>query len=70
LAVAAGGNSLQTASLIPLGDLAPVSIEEYLAGEAMSDVKHEFIGGLVFEMNGFSNLHNTISVNSLVCLHS
>jgi Uma2 family endonuclease len=56
--------------MIPLGDLAPVSIEEYLAGEAMSDVKHEFIGGLVFGMDGFSNLHNTISVNSLVCLHS
>jgi Uma2 family endonuclease len=32
-------------------------------------VKHEFIGGLVFAMGGFSNLHNTIAVNGLVSLH-
>ncbi len=47
-----------------------VSIEDYLAGEAISDVKHEFIGGLVFGMDGFSNLHSTITVNGSMCLHS
>ena len=47
-----------------------VSIPEYIAGEETSGVKHEFIGGLVFAMGGFSNLHNTIAVNGPVFLHS
>ena len=46
-----------------------VSIPEYIAGEETSGVKHEFIGGLVFAMGGFSNGHNTIGLNSLASLH-
>jgi Uma2 family endonuclease len=46
-----------------------VSIPDYIAGEETSGVKHEFIGGLVFAMDGFSNQHNTIGLNSLGSLH-
>lgn len=48
---------------------ARVSVEDYLTGEVTSEEKHEFIGGLVFAMSGFSNLHNTIAVNALVFLY-
>jgi Uma2 family endonuclease len=47
-----------------------VSISDYIASEETSGEKHEFIGGLVFPMGGFSNLHNTIATNSTVFLHS
>ena len=31
-------------------------------------MKHEFIGGLVYAMGGFSNRHNAIALNSLVSI--
>lgn len=46
----------------------PISIEDYLAGEEVSDVKHEFLGGIVHAMAGATNRHNTITLNSLVSL--
>lgn len=45
-----------------------ISIEDYLAGEEISGVKHEYLGGTVHAMAGASNLHNTIALNSLVSL--
>ena len=47
-----------------------LSIADYLAGEVISDVKHEYIGGSVHAMAGASNQHNTIAVNALVALGS
>jgi Uma2 family endonuclease len=44
----------------------PVSIAEYLAGEEISEQKHEYIGGVVHAMAGATNRHNTIAVNALV----
>ena len=43
----------------------PISIEDYLAGEEVSDVKHEYLGGIVHAMAGATNRHNTIAMNSL-----
>ena len=40
-----------------------LSIEEYIEGEQHSEVRHEFIGGLVYAMAGASDEHNAISLN-------
>jgi Uma2 family endonuclease len=45
-----------------------ITIAEYLAGEEISDVKHEYIGGTVHAMAGASNQHNAIAVNCLLSL--
>lgn len=46
-----------------------LSVEDYLAGEESSDVKHEFLGGVVHAMSGATNRHNTISTNAVSFLH-
>lgn len=46
-----------------------VSVEEYLAGERNSTVKHEYLGGMVYAMAGGSNRHNTIAGNVFAALH-
>jgi hypothetical protein len=38
-----------------------VSVEEYLAGELISPVKHEYLGGVVYAMAGGRNAHNLIA---------
>lgn len=43
------------------GELIPV--EEYLAGEPVSTVKHEYVGGVVYAMAGGTNVHNLIAGN-------
>jgi Uma2 family endonuclease len=40
-----------------------ISPEEYLAGETTSDVRHEFVDGIVFAMAGASERHNEILLN-------
>jgi Uma2 family endonuclease len=40
-----------------------ISIEEYLAGERASEIKHEYIGGQVYAMTGVSVGHNLITLN-------
>jgi len=42
-----------------------VSVEDYLAGELESPVKHEYVDGRVYAMAGAVNLHNIIGVNIL-----
>lgn len=44
--------------------------EEYLEGELLSDVRHEYIGGRVFAMAGASDDHNRISGNIFANLHA
>ncbi len=46
-----------------------ITIEDYLAGEEISDIKHEYIGGTVHAMAGASNRHNTIAGNRFASLH-
>src|SRR5438034_6585700 len=47
-----------------------VSVEDYLAGEAISPVKHEYMGGVVFAMAGGRNAHNIIKGNVFGSLHA
>jgi len=46
-----------------------ITIADYLAGEELSAVKHEYLGGTVHAMAGATNQHNTIATNGLASLH-
>lgn len=46
-----------------LKKLQPVSIEDYLSGELVSSIKHEYVGGLVYAMSGAFAAHNQIAGN-------
>lgn len=46
----------------------PLSVDDYLAGELVSPVKHEYVGGVVYMMAGARNVHNLIASNALVAL--
>src|SRR5258708_4995558 len=54
-------------SAVPKRNL--ISVEEYLAGELRSPVKHEYLGGVVYAMAGARNAHNIISGNCFGGLH-
>lgn len=45
-----------------------IAVEDYLAGELASSVKHEYLGGVVYAMAGASNAHNRIATNTTVAL--
>jgi Uma2 family endonuclease len=47
-----------------------ISVEDYLAGELVSPIKHEYLGGFVYAMAGARNVHNLIATNTLVNLGS
>ena len=47
-----------------------VSVEEYLQGELQSDVRHEYLGGVVYAMVGGTNAHGMISLNCAASLHT
>jgi Uma2 family endonuclease len=42
-----------------------ISVEEYLAGELISEVKHEYEDGYVYAMSGTSKNHDKIVINLL-----
>ena len=42
----------------------PISVEDYLEGELVSSVKHEYVAGAVFAMAGGTNAHNRIASNA------
>ena len=46
-----------------LNNLTKVTVEEYLAGERDSEVKHEYVNGQVYAMAGASLRHNLICTN-------
>jgi Uma2 family endonuclease len=46
-----------------------VPVEDYLAGELISPIKHEYLGGFVYAMAGARNKHNVIATNTLISLH-
>lgn len=48
----------------------PLSVEEYLAGELRSEIRHEYVGGTVYAMAGTSEEHNTIAGNIFAALHA
>jgi Uma2 family endonuclease len=47
-----------------------VSVDAYLAGELVSPVKHEYLGGVVYTMAGARNAHNLIASNALIAVGS
>jgi Uma2 family endonuclease len=47
-----------------------MSIEDYLAGELKSPIKHEFLGGVVYAMAGARNSHNLIEGNIFAIAHA
>ena len=46
-----------------------VSVEDYVAGELVSTIKHEYIDGVLYAMAGARNVHNLIATNVLGSLH-
>ncbi len=40
-----------------------ISAEEYLHGESLAEVRHEYVGGQVFAMAGADERHNRIALN-------
>jgi Uma2 family endonuclease len=40
-----------------------ISIEDYLEGERLSEIRHEYVGGYVYAMAGASDDHNRITAN-------
>jgi Uma2 family endonuclease len=47
-----------------------VSVEDYLAGELISQVKHEYLGGVVYAMARARIAHNIIKGNIFASLHA
>jgi Uma2 family endonuclease len=47
-----------------------ISIADYLEGELVSDIKHEYINGDVYAMAGTNRVHNIITGNICVALYN
>jgi Uma2 family endonuclease len=45
-----------------------ISIEDYLAGELVSPVKHEYRGGYIYAMAGAINRHNDIAMSFAIAV--
>jgi len=50
--------------------LEPFSVEDYLQGEPLSEVRHEYVGGTVYAMAGASEDHNIVAGILFAALHS
>jgi Uma2 family endonuclease len=64
------GRNKKVAAMPTLKRVRPISVEEYLEGEKLSDTRHEFVGGEVFSIVGASQTHNLIAVNITTALHN
>lgn len=47
-----------------------VSVEDYLAGEEQSNIKHEYLGGVIHAMAGGTNNHAAIATNAGISVGS
>ena len=47
-----------------------ISVEDYLEGELLSPIKHEYVGGVVYAMAGARNAHNRIKGNIFGLSHN
>jgi len=53
-----------------LAEVPFITVDDYLAGEAVSPIKHEYVAGEVFAMAGASEEHVTIALNVAVLLRA
>lgn len=58
---------MSTSSLAQVYGIGP---EDYLAGEALSPIRHEYVAGEVFAMAGATEEHATIAGNLFALLHA
>jgi Uma2 family endonuclease len=54
----------------PAARLEHVTVEDYLAGERVSDIKHEYVGGVLYAMAGATKDHNRLTLNVYTLLQS
>lgn len=47
-----------------------ISVADYLGGELVSNIRHEYSGGYVYAMSGAKNVHNLIASTLLGTLYS
>jgi Uma2 family endonuclease len=47
-----------------------IPVEDYLEGEKVGEIRHEYIDGEIYAMSGFSKRHNEINGNLLEALRS
>jgi Uma2 family endonuclease len=47
-----------------------ITVEEYLEGEKLADVRHEYVDGQVYAMSGASDRHNSIAGEAYALLKS
>ena len=47
-----------------------ITVEEYLEGETLAQVRHEFVDGKVFAMAGASDHHGLVAGNLFAALHA
>lgn len=52
-----------------LGKTRPITVEEYLEGERVGDVRHEFAGGDIHTIPAETEAHNLITVGLMAALH-
>jgi len=45
-----------------------ISVEDYLAGELVSLIKHEYVDGRVYERGDMPGRHNEVATNFLACV--
>jgi Uma2 family endonuclease len=45
-----------------------ISVDDYLAGELVSPIKHEYVGGMTYAMAGARNAHNRVAGNTFGAL--
>ncbi|WP_295454888.1 Uma2 family endonuclease [uncultured Thiodictyon sp.] len=53
-----------------LAEVPFITVDDYLAGEAVSPIKHEYVAGEVFAMAGASEAHVTIAGNVFAMLRA
>ena len=47
-----------------------LTVEKYLADEELSEIRHEYLGGVVYAMSGASEPHTVIEVNLIGMLYN
>ena len=60
--------SARTPDMSNVPKLETLSVDDYLAGEVLSDVKYDYVDGRVYAMAGGTNVHNRIASRVLIQL--